>query len=270
MEQNNLELTLFTPFSREFSIFRYLEWLDRAKLDKKKTRLVFMDNSHNQFVRNALIGYLKKVNDQWGDTMYVNIDCDRVLEAGPKRWQVIADNMNESLKFLQTPYYAMVEDDTIPPDDAISRLKAHLNDDVRMAQGTEIARSTDRFVGAWDLMTNEQGHIISMKSKELKHSGTEEITGGGFFCFVCDSKIFEQIKFTGDGRNSFAGPDTLFPFDITKLGYKAIIDWSVKCDHIQPLLNGDIEIIKADKARIQIKEIISERKLKVSFNDQSL
>jgi len=225
------DLTLFIPFSREILLARFFDWLDNAKINRKKTHLVFLDHTHSKFARDKFLAEEGK----WKSVRVLSIARPKELEPGMKRWKVIADNMNYIPKMCYTELFAVVEDDTIPDLDAIPRLLKTIEkrEDVAMIEGVELARQNkSHHVGAWDV-TVQNGKAVGATSKALKDSGIEEISGGGFYCMVCRTEPTQRIGFKIKLDGARTGPDIVYAYELTKLGYKVLIDWSVRCTHLQ-------------------------------------
>jgi glycosyltransferase involved in cell wall biosynthesis len=245
----NDELTLIIPVAREILLHRIFTWLDNAEIDRKNTHLVFLDHTESGFARKEFLKYEKK---GWATCRVKCIDRNRIVEACVPRWKTIAENMNDGLKMVKTPYMACVEDDTIPPYNAIPKLFKIVkkNEDIVYAEGVELARQgEDRHVGAWDVF-EENYTMTKAISKELKEKGIEEITGGGFYCFVAKTDAVKAIGFKHKFMGITTGPDIIFVYELFKNGGKCVIDWSIKCVHLQYDNNGGFEEIIPNHAVI--------------------
>ena len=233
LKDKNCELTLMIPFSREVYLHRFFNWLDNADMDRENIHLVFLDHTNSGY---ATWQFLKQ-EGKWASVRVLKIPWDRYLKPSKERWTVIAKNMNYGLKLIDTPYLAIVEDDTIPPLDAIPRMFETIKkDNCVFVEGVEVDRYEGTTIGAWDLLVRE-GIIIGTTKPIGK--GLENITGGGFYCCMTKTDLAKKITFTDNLYGIPMGGDVNFVYELSLIG-DCYIDWNIKCTHLSVTEDGSI------------------------------
>lgn len=135
-----------------------------------------------------------------------------------------------------TPYLFMVEDDTIAPPNAYKRLKKIIEGRPNMAyaSGIECGRGFTKHTGVCRLTEDERGEVIARHIPKMKNHGVEPIQGGGWYCWIGRVPLLKRYADTQkmkaiDGK--MLGPDVLMVYDLTKMGFEAVVDFSIQCLH---------------------------------------
>jgi len=120
---------------------------------------------------------------------------------------------------LRTEFALIVEDDILPPNDAIDRLLHAMERDVAAVTGAYRSRYQAGYV-AWDR---------SCRVLTEPRDGLQVVGGTGFGCVLVRSSVFRQTVLHHGGKNGDFDPN--FFEDIAAGGWVAKIDWRVRCDH---------------------------------------
>ena len=158
-----------------------------------------------------------------------------------KRGMRIARNveicMNEAKKTHGgAKYVFMVEDDTKVPADSYQKLKKHLdsNENLGYVSGCEVSRAESRHMGIAHLKGDEFGQVIHRINPHPKKKGLENITSGGWYCWMgrVDAIVGQKYRCTNEENDErMIGPDAYFVYDLHARGYDTQVDWSIWCDH---------------------------------------
>ena len=145
----------------------------------------------------------------------------------------IADLHNYVKKYLfYADYVFMVEDDTILPRNALSKLlyDYELKPHAGFIEGVQLGRWGTPYVGAWkvdDVYDIKQ--ITSMVKKDKTE--LEKIDTGGFYCVLTRFNTYYHHEFKVF-KNNVLGPDFEFGSTLRQEGYENYIDWSIITTHI--------------------------------------
>jgi hypothetical protein len=125
---------------------------------------------------------------------------------------------NEIRRRVTTNYVLIVEDDVLPPVDAIDRLMRSIDDHTVSVCGAYRSRYQSGYV-AWDTQTR-----VLTEPRD----GVQVIGGSGFGCVLLRASVFrETVLHHGGERGDF---DPNFYKDIDPR-WVAKMDWSIRCDH---------------------------------------
>ncbi len=134
---------------------------------------------------------------------------------------------NRFARLITSPLVCFLEDDIIPPLDALPRLIGALGPDTVSVSGACFQRNKNRSPIVWHWTPN--GHPVDASPG----SGIESVGGNGFGCLVARGDVIQRTVFrTGPDANCF---DHNFYRDIVheKQEYKALVDWNCVCRHYQ-------------------------------------
>jgi hypothetical protein len=112
-----------------------------------------------------------------------------------------------------------VEDDVLPPVDAVERLLRSFDADTVSVSGAYRSRYQAGYV-AWD----KQTRVLTEP-----RDGVQVVGGTGFGCVLLRSSVFKATVLHHGGKNGDFDPN-LFE-DIAGQGWVVKLDWSVRCDH---------------------------------------
>lgn len=144
----------------------------------------------------------------------------------------IAAIHNEAKQYLQQADYVFgLEDDTIPPTNALHRLldaytaKPHAG----YIQGVELGRWGVPYVGAW----RADDVYEPTRIESLLPSGDtplQPIDAGGFYCYLTQFKLYMQHEYAPFEKTAL-GPDVNYGIWLRRQGFQNYILWSVNCEH---------------------------------------
>jgi glycosyltransferase involved in cell wall biosynthesis len=205
-------------------------FLVRQTYPHEKIRLILLDTSQDpEFARMVRewalrcdypgVTYLQQAVGRKG---VADMPRDEVIQ---EICDVCAAIYNRLAQMVTTPLALIIEDDVIPPDDAVMRLMQHLDTQVVTVSGFYVHRQRPEPV-AWNWDPN--GWPVDVVAQK----GVTQIGGNGFGCLLIRGEYFSHSVFR-------SGP-SLFNFDhnfyrtMTFLrGHRAVIDWDCRCKHYE-------------------------------------
>jgi len=212
------------------NVFKQIENLQFPS--PEATELVFyFDCKAHQF-DNYLIGRLEQIerfngiklfisgSHAWKDNDPVICRRQRVIEIWEKLKSIIGN----------TEVVFGMEDDMTLPLNAFMKLHNHLalDEKIGFASGFTVGRWKKPIIGAWDITYNEKDEAIQVQSL-MPGKGLQYIQGGGLYCFATFTKMIKTHTFIDQAP--CLSVDVSFVESVVKSGYKAIVDWSIPCDH---------------------------------------
>lgn len=143
----------------------------------------------------------------------------------------------------------LVEDDTVIPKDSLIKLTRALSSvsGAVMAEGVEVGRWGNRYVGVWEF--DDIYKPTKLMSKAYKDSGVEMIDAGGFYCVLVKADLY--LSHTFDLFENL-GPDVSMGLELRRQGYINLVDWSVKCKHLNITKKDEREILYPDESVEQV------------------
>jgi len=221
-------LTLFVALSgREWAWPKFRAWLESQTWPRDQIRLVLCDTSQNARF-HALVRRWVDVTDYPDVRLYRHeaatagvADADR--HDGATRYEVqtaVVRIYRRMAAELSTDFAVIVEDDIIPPADAIERLTASMEGDVASVSGAYRHRYQPGIV-AW--------HTIGRCLQG--GAGVVEVTGNGFGCVLLRRGVLRRFSITRDG--STADYDGAFYEQLRAGQWRSLLDWSVECEHLE-------------------------------------
>lgn len=120
---------------------------------------------------------------------------------------------------LTREFVMWVEDDVLPPLDAIERLMWRMTESTACVSGVVVSRFNERLIG-WDkgLLTRAQ-----------RGRGVERLHGTGFGCLLVRRSALQAHPLHAGGQTH--NYDQEFAIDLEPSGMQWLIDWDVLCDH---------------------------------------
>jgi hypothetical protein len=146
----------------------------------------------------------------------------------------------------ETPYIAMLEDDTVPEEPhAFRKLFNVISKSTHIAYvtGVEPSRAATRHLGVCHLTTKD-GEIVKRHLPLPKKEGVEPITGGGWYCWIGRAHALKGIEFRACEDRKL-GPDVLMVYDLHRAGYETLVRWDVRCKHWHPKANRYLTVDEA-------------------------
>lgn len=137
-------------------------------------------------------------------------------------------------RFLDTggDYLWIVEDDVIPPPDALPKLlSCFKEEDVGAAAGVvRVNYPEEGVVMAWDL-TSVSGGFQTVPKTEVGGEKPVEVGGASFGCIMIPARVVSAVRFrTGLGYTHHQ--DITFSADLRRLGGRMLLDPRVECEHV--------------------------------------
>lgn len=133
--------------------------------------------------------------------------------------QVMPRIYQQAVQRLTREYVFWLEDDVLPPHDAIDRLLQSMDRDVACVSGVVVSRFGENVIG-WD---------AGFRARTERNHGVERIHGTGFGCLLIRRSVLQQHPLHAGGRTH--NYDQEFAADLQPTGLRWLIDWSVLCDH---------------------------------------
>jgi len=205
---------------------RIADWLERQAWPTDQTRILIVDTSDDEAfgrdVRHWLAGC------RYGATQYVAMrvgdaglaDANRHREEVYRGVQRAMPRIyNRVRQEIATPYTLIVEDDVLPPVDAVERLMRGMEQDTVSVSGAYRSRYQAGYF-AWDR---------SCRVLTEPGEGLQVVGGTGFGCLLLRSSVFTATVLHHGGKSGDFDPN--FFEDISSAGWVAKIDWSVRCRH---------------------------------------
>lgn len=223
------EVTIVLPLSGRWQWRgRLTRWSERQTWPH--VRMLVIDSSGDEHFGQVVRDYLTISPAR--STSYHRVDAGEPGVADADRHQPRVYNAvrrampriyNRVRDELRTEFALIVEDDILPPLDAIERLLRSMGPDVAAVSGAYRSRFQPAFV-AWrkpDLVTiTEAG------------TGVEPVAGTGFGCVLVRKSAMERHVFHAAEGSNF---DPNFGAAMHSAGLRILLDWSVRCRH------GDLE-----------------------------
>lgn len=221
-------ITLFVPLSgRAWAWPQFRAWLDGQTWPRELIRLVLCDTSQDARF-HALLRRWVDATDYPDVRLYTQdvarpgvADADR--HDGKVRSEVqtaVASIYRRAVAELTTDYAVIVEDDIVPPVDAISRLMDSMNEETASVSAAYPHRFESGVV-AW--------HRIG--SCLQNGSGVVDVGGNGFGCVLLRSEVLRRIAITTDGVTP--DYDIAWYQQLRETKWRARLDWSIRCEHLE-------------------------------------
>lgn len=146
-------------------------------------------------------------------------DADRTNRRHYRAVQRMMPLIYRHLARTTREFNLVVEDDVLPPDDAIERLLRGMTSRAACVSGVVRSRYQNAVI-AWD----DQ----AVRSLTRSRHGVETIYGTGFGCLLFRRSVFAQLVLNHGGGGNF---DHEASHDVARLGRDWRIDWGVPCVH---------------------------------------
>jgi len=220
-------ITIVIPVSRGTFLEQLFASLEFLEVPKDTNLLTYVDSDHRLFdkVRNYT------VNSKFKDRLCVFRGKGLPSTSSIKRRrQRIADVHNEMKDLIQAcDYIFMIEDDTIVPGNALSKLMqsyvSHPN--AGFISGVELGRWGYLHIGAWKV--DDVYDVNEIVSTPLK-STVEKVDAAGFYC--CLTKKENYIGHNFLPFEDVLGPDVDYGLTMRRNGLINYVDNSVHCRHL--------------------------------------
>ncbi len=162
-----------------------------------------------------------------GDGVPGLADEDRTNRKHYRAVQRVMPTIYRHLDRTRQEFNLIVEDDVLPPDDAIERLMHAMTDRAACVSGVVRSRYQDAVI-AWD---NRKCQSIPQP-----RSGVQKVHGTGFGCLLFRRSVFAQLVLNHSGGGNF---DHEASHEVARLGHDWLIDWGVSCVHAGIPVTGE-------------------------------
>lgn len=215
-------VTIVLPLSgRERYLKPLRRWVSRQSWDD--IELLVIDSSEDRHFQSNVRAWQADVECP---TSFVSVaginglaDADRRQHAHFRAVQQIMPRIYRELRRVQTEYALVVEEDVIPPEDAIPRLIRGFREDVAAVAGVYRSRWTPENLLVWD---------FAGQAFQQPRAGLEHVGGTGFGCLLYRRSAFSQIVLHAGGNGNF---DPNAGDDLRTAGWRWFVDWDVRCVH---------------------------------------
>ena len=242
-------ITLVVTFSRRLFVPMFFKALEGMKLPRKDMHLLIYDNSIDVLLGNELTekcyGLMHKFKSVRLYKSYLK-GRGNISGSGNQvfKWSKLYNIWHmwkRVYPMVKTETFFQLEDDTISPPDAFTRLYPTLLKDPKIAMVTGI--STGRAPAPW-VPVGLGVHHMKMKglfclerhSCDPETKGIIEVDGCGVYCFAARTKAFmsgfegyDPVKL----NVPFFGLDNIMTWNMKLKGYKLFADFSVWVSHLQ-------------------------------------
>lgn len=232
---HNPEVTLYIPFSREWVFDKFKRQMLDIEMPYAQTEVVVLLDSKNLWLRDKWLELLRlmRMEKPWNglslymtgeepldDRAHVHYRRQRIMDLKEKSKRVVS----------ASKYVYSIEDDTFVAADTYSRLIRHIRESVGLVTAVEAGRWGIKMVGVWEIEDDENGQPLIVRTKlPPDEPFVEEIQGSGWYCYITRVDLFKKLIARDNGEPM--GVDVCYCYDVTKEGYKALVDWSIHCQH---------------------------------------
>lgn len=224
-------ITLVLPLSGRARYWpRLREW---AEAQRRVTDLLVIDTSSDVDFRRNVRRWLADLPVD--STKYVSLGSSNGLADSDRR---IGGTVNQAYRAVQrmmpriyrhlresvtTEFVMIVEDDVLPPEDAIERLLHSMGINIAAVSGHVPSRWNLTASISWD---RDQRTI----PLEQNSGGVVDVGGTGFGCLLLRrSAMLQAPPFHNGGKTQ--NYDVEFSRAVRQAGWRWLLDWSVSCGH---------------------------------------
>ena len=223
------EVTLFSPLSGRPGAWEGLcEWLEAQSWPRSQCRLVLADTSQSDEFHGRVRSWL--LGSGYPDVRLYrqSVGAERLAEL-PRRAHESAVTLAcqrlyaRMARELATPYVLVVEDDVVPPPDALARLFESLDSRTAAVSGAYLGRhALPPALVAWS-----GGGAVPIAAREPL-----AVSGSGFGCLLLRRAVLAGETFaTGTGGRSH-WYDHAFGARVAARGLRWVLDPRVRCAHL--------------------------------------
>lgn len=221
-------VTLFVPLSgRLFSWPKLRRFLAQQTWPRRLTRLVLCDTSNSRRFGKLIRRWA--LSCDYKDVRYYTQKVGRAGVADRNRhtrevYQAVQNAMpliyNRAIREATTEHIVIVEDDVVPPMNAVKKLLMQMDADVATVSAAYPSRFDGQLV-AWD----RHGKYF-----EATDTGVRDVAGNGFGCVVIRKSIACETVFHNGGAT--ANYDQEFYRWLNRTPWRAVLNCDVVCAHL--------------------------------------
>ena len=252
---DKVNYTFVSVISREYCLDKYFECIKELEMPRKRMHwLVYVDNDDEEMIER-----IRKFAEEEGQRFYswrMFATMRRPITDGmEKRIERLRSNFKTILREIKdpligTPYFFMLEDDTIVKDKrAFYKLNKYLKDNVAIVSGVESTRGNIKVLGVAKLKW-KGNRLLERYCLKPKKKGVEEVDATGWYCFVGRTDAFKE-EYISSVVYTWAANDIICSWKLRQAGWKILVNWSIWCAHIF-LQDRKIKEIMPDEAKEEI------------------
>lgn len=224
------------------------DWLNSLlaqDFPKKETAILFLDNSNDeQFVREYLVDFINRHGHLYHSASILTnhqkkyfspAGEDPLAVAKIKRFSNI---LQQGVAKVASPYWQTLEDDTLIPPNAFTKLHHHLigHPDAIGAQAVQRSRVAKFAVVAYAFNAYRIQNIFYQR----KETGLTEIDCGGTGCAQYQTEWVQRHNALEQHPFPLMGADINLGWKIKQSGQKLLTDWSLNAEHSVLAESGQI------------------------------
>lgn len=229
---NDPVYSLFVPFVRYWCVQRFLVSLLTMDLPRQSMEIVFFNDTRDVLLQQILHNWLLQHGQDFnGATLYQSgREIPNEFDIAYRRTRICVMKEKSKELIANSKYIFGLEDDTIAPPNAFTRLLEHItaNSSCAVVSGVEVGRHTIPFIGVWTIEPLEDP--IKISSVPYMSKGTQEVDGCGWYCYITPTDLYKQAHYRYEAE--CLGPDVVYAWDQRRAGYKVLVDWNVLCNHM--------------------------------------
>jgi len=248
--------TLVVTFSRKWCVRPFFDAFNKLDIDIDNCHLVLIDNSANKLLEDALRPYMEVYSEMFYTTRWFKTyrtgGGDRRGAEDKGFWKSKLPQIYwlhlDMIKLLTTEKFVLLEDDTLPPPDAVPALLKMLEDDEEIGIATGIATGRSPFrhnpqrlgVHYFNRVGNK---LLERYTPDPDQKGSIEVDACGWYCcasysdiwadgFVGMSEYLDKIpRFALDGYHTN---------NLKRDGWKIVANFDLTCEHMNICPEGII------------------------------
>lgn len=230
--RNHPKYTLFVPFTRRWALPRFLLNLTYLKLDWAHTEVVFFNDTMDAELQAQLQSWLEGFKPILNGAYLYQSDRPPLGEfdlVADRRARII-DVKRRSVELIgDSQYVFCLEDDTIAPPDAFSRLLEGFQDkSVGLVSGIQVGRWKYRIIGGW--LVEPLLDPTTVQTVPFAGTGLQAVDGTGWYCYLTRTELYKAMDYHADAE--CLGPDVCYGLDLRRAGHVVLLNWDVKCAHL--------------------------------------
>ena len=244
--------TLVCCFSRKIFVPFFFKALEQMDLPRSNTHLLVYDNTDNEGLGITLKNVLQSITPSYKSVrLYKSYLPPKYKVSGTKQPKFseskvfnIFEMWKDLARFIHTPTFFQLEDDTISPQNAYTELKKVLKSKPKAAMITGI--STGRHanpyhktkLGVYNLQVcprKRMHKILERVSLDPETKGVVSVMACGVYCFAARTKFFFSGLKNYDPAKwdiPYWTLDVFFTRNMREQGYGVYADFDVWCTHL--------------------------------------
>lgn len=246
--------TLVLTFSRRWCVKPFFDNFKKMKIPWEDCHLLIFDNSDNALLTSELIDQAEKIRDEPISIRYYKtyrrgvdrIKTDEDIGFKGSKLPFIYAMQQDIINLVTTPVFVQIEDDTLPPANAVPRLLHLLNKrrNAGIVTAIETGRSHDPTMKSRTgvhYMHMENGKIIKRYSLSPWEKGIKKVDGCGYYCFATWRDLWRQtFRLMPEDMTDMPrfAMDNIQTNKVKELGFEIYADFSLWCVHMNVIPEG--------------------------------